>query len=68
MAIRLVMFLTGFGLCVLGGVSCIMYLNLLETGFTMKEYIQFISNQTECYLFIAGLVMMTISIYFPTRQ
>ncbi|KKB38130.1 hypothetical protein QY97_03505 [Bacillus thermotolerans] len=45
-----------------------MYLNLLETGFTMKEYIQFISNQTECYLFIAGLVMMTISIYFPTRQ
>ncbi|KAB7704984.1 hypothetical protein F9802_15600 [Bacillus aerolatus] len=68
MAIRLVAFLTGFGLSILGGVSCIMYLNLLAAGFTIREYIQFILERTECYLLVAGFLMMTVSIYFPTRQ
>lgn len=67
MAIRLVVFLTGFGLSILGGVSCIMYLNLLTAGFTVEEYIRFISERAECYLLAAGIVMMTIAIYFPTR-
>ncbi|MFK2825820.1 hypothetical protein QYG89_09070 [Bacillus sp. B190/17] len=68
MAIRLVIFLTGFGLSVLGGVSCIMYLNLLAAGLTVQGYIDFILERTECYLLAAGIVMMTAAIYFPTRR
>ena len=68
MALRLVAFLIGFGLSILGGVSCIMYLNLLTAGFTIQEYFEFVFERTECYLLAAGVLMMTAAIYFPTRQ
>ncbi|MEK4030907.1 MULTISPECIES: hypothetical protein [Bacillaceae] len=68
MALRLVAFLTGFGLSILGGVSCIMYLNLLTAGFTVQEYVQFVFERVECYLLAAGILLMTAALYFPTRQ
>ncbi|GLY11296.1 hypothetical protein [Bacillus badius] len=68
MALRLVAFLIGFGWSILGGVSCIMYLNLLTAGFSIGEYVQFVSERVECYLLAAGIFMMTVAIYFPTRQ
>lgn len=67
MAFRLALFLIGFGLTVLGGVSCIMYLNLLTAGWTLKEYASFIIGRSECYLLIIGFVLMAISIYFPSK-
>ncbi|WP_100330580.1 hypothetical protein [Bacillus xiapuensis] len=67
MAIRLTVFLVGFGLAVLGGVSCIMYLNLLTTGMSLGEYIGFITSRSECYLLAAGFVLMAVSIYYPSK-
>ncbi|WP_338753556.1 hypothetical protein [Bacillus sp. FJAT-52991] len=67
MTFRIALFLIGFGFAVLGGVSCIMYLNLLTAGWTLKEYLTFILDRSECHLFIIGFVLMAISIYFPSK-
>lgn len=59
----MLMFLVGFGLAVSGGVSLIMYLNLLPVGISWLEYFQFISGRIECYFLPIGLVIMLIAIY-----
>ncbi|OMP67099.1 hypothetical protein [Domibacillus epiphyticus] len=51
---RFMMFLTGFGFAVAGGVSFIMYFNLLAAGMTWAEYASFTARRPECYLFFIG--------------
>ncbi|MCH1626216.1 hypothetical protein MJG50_12820 [Fredinandcohnia sp. SECRCQ15] len=68
MILRGFIFLIGFGLAIIGGVSTIAYLNLLTTGYKFYEYLHFISRKIECYLLIIGLLMVWISIYFPTKE
>ena len=58
----------GFGLAVSGGVSLIMYLNLLTTGMSFTDYIFFVSSRIECYLLLLGLLITTLSIYIPRRK
>ncbi|WP_309137638.1 hypothetical protein [Rossellomorea sp. SC111] len=58
----------GFGLAVSGGVSLIMYLNLLTTGMTFTDYIFFVTTRVECYLFLLGILIITLSIYIPRRK
>ncbi|KAF0816862.1 hypothetical protein KIS4809_4334 [Bacillus sp. ZZV12-4809] len=65
MLFRAFWLLTGFGVAVSGGVSVIGYLNLLTTGHTFKEYINFITHRPECYLLPAGIIIITMSIYIP---
>ncbi|MBM7647551.1 hypothetical protein JOC78_000472 [Bacillus ectoiniformans] len=68
MAIRLFFFLLGFGLSVIGGVSCIMYLNLLAAGLTMEEYFAYIAGRTECYFLVAGVFLLTFSTLIPSKR
>ncbi|MCS0672576.1 hypothetical protein NX023_15135 [Cytobacillus firmus] len=65
MLFRAFWLLTGFGISVSGGVSVIGYLNLLTTGHTFKEYLDFIISRPECYLLPIGIIIITLSIYFP---
>ncbi|MFS0865586.1 hypothetical protein [Fredinandcohnia sp. 179-A 10B2 NHS] len=65
---RAFVFLIGFGLAVSGGISTIAYLNLLTTGYSFIEYLTFISGRVECYLFIVGMAMSWISIYYPNNH
>ncbi|WP_046175379.1 hypothetical protein [Domibacillus indicus] len=55
---KFVLFLTGFGLAVSGGISFIMYLNLLEAGMTWSDYFFFTLHRPECYLFFLGWLLM----------
>ncbi len=68
MIFRLFVFLFGFGLAISGGISIIAYLNLLTTGSSFSEYLMFISHRLECYLFVIGIVLISLSIYYPTRD
>lgn len=68
MIIRIFLLLTGFGLAVLGGISTVAYLNLLTTGYTMMEYLEFIKSRVECYLFLVGMLIIWLSIYFPGKE
>ncbi|PLR78823.1 hypothetical protein CU633_03255 [Bacillus sp. V3-13] len=65
MAFRLFMLLTGFGLAVSGGVTMIIYLNLLATGLSLTQYLSFISTRFECYLLLIGIIIVSVSIYYP---
>jgi hypothetical protein len=55
---KFILFLTGFGLAVAGGISFIMYFNLLAAGMTWSEYISFTIRRPECYLFFIGWLLM----------
>jgi hypothetical protein len=65
---RVFILLIGFGLSVSGGVTLIMYLNLLATGMSFQDYFLFISERVECYLLLAGIFLITISIYSPQKK
>ncbi|HZG70757.1 MAG TPA: hypothetical protein VEY51_04395 [Chondromyces sp.] len=63
--IRMFLLLCGFGLAVIGGAACIIYLNLLAAGMTLHEYFSYISKKVECYFLPAGFMIITASIYLP---
>ena len=48
MIARIIFFLIGFGLSTIGFVFIISYLNLITIGYTLKEYVHFISSNIEC--------------------
>ncbi|WP_335869984.1 hypothetical protein [Bacillus sp. 2205SS5-2] len=66
MVLRLFLLLLGFGLAVSGGVSVIIYLNLLTTGLSLSQFFVLMFARVECYLFIIGLLLITTSIYLPS--
>lgn len=68
MVFRMFILFIGFGLAVSGGVSLIIYLNLLTTGMTIIEYLLFVSTRVECYLFLVGILIITLTIYLPRRK
>lgn len=61
MLVRVFIFLTGFGLSVVGCIFIISYLNLLTIGYNFLEYVNFISRQLECLYFIVGIILMMIT-------
>jgi hypothetical protein len=65
---RIFLLLTGFGLAVLGGISTIIYLNLLSTGYTILDYLEFVKGRVECYLFLVGMSIICLSIYYPGKE
>jgi hypothetical protein len=65
MIIRFFTFLIGFGLSVAGGVTLILQLNLIIIGHSLFEYFAYISKTTELYLFVSGVIIVWISVYWP---
>mgnify|MGYP001229613078 CR=1 FL=1 len=54
------LFLIGFGMAIAGGVSIIAYMNFFPAGIGWLDYFIFIKGRLECYLFPAGILLMTI--------
>lgn len=65
MIIRFFTFLIGFGLSVAGGVTLILQLNLIIIGHSLFEYLAYISKTLELYLFVSGVLVVWISVYWP---
>ena len=63
MAIRIFIFLLGFGLSVIGFMYIISYLNLLTMGYSFVEYFKFICKRVECIIAIIGFLMITYAIF-----
>ena len=59
---KVMFFLFGFGLTIIGLVYIILYLNLLTIGYNFKEYVNFIIERIECWYSIIGIIIMFISI------
>lgn len=60
--IQIVLFLTGFGLALIGSLYIISYLNLLSIGYSFLEYVNFIISKVECWNLFFGFVLIWISI------
>jgi hypothetical protein len=65
MIVRIFFLIIGYSLSVSGGISLIAFLNLLSTGHGFVQYLVFIRTRPELYLFIGGMIIIWISIYFP---
>ena len=60
--LRFILFLFSFGMSVIGFTYIIIYLNLLDMGYSFGEYFKFISSRIECLISIIGLFIVSIII------
>lgn len=60
---RLVLFLIGFGLLIIGFTYMIMYLNLIVIGYSFIDYFCFIIKRIECLLSIIGFGLILLAFY-----
>lgn len=62
---RIILFLTGFGLTIIGFVYIIFFMNYFTIGYNFSEYVNFIIRQFECYYVLVGFFLMIITIFLP---
>lgn len=59
---RLTIFIIGFLISCYSFSFIVLYLNLLTNGYNFLEYLKYISNHSELYFFITGILLIIISI------
>lgn len=62
MLTKLFLFLTGFGLMIIGFSTIILYINLFSFGYNFKEYVSYIVKLPELYYLIIGFIMINFAI------
>jgi len=67
MFLRILSFLIGFGLMIIGSMYIIMYLNLLTIGYNFLSYVNFIIRRVECLTLIFGFFIVSLSIFLPWK-
>lgn len=60
--LKIFLFITGFGLMVLGFSTMILYINLFAFGYNFKEYISYIVKLPEFYYLLVGFILINLSI------
>lgn len=65
---RLIFFIIGSIMFIVGFIYIMCYLNLLTIGYNFFDYVKFIIGRIECIMFIIGLFIILFTIYFPRRK
>ncbi len=60
---RIILYILSFILMLNGITTILLYINLLNFGYTLKEYLLYILKLKEFYFFIIGFVLLNINIY-----
>lgn len=60
--IRILFFLIGFALMVIGLSFTILYLNLLTIGYNFSFYVNFISRRIECLYAVIGFIIVLLTL------
>ncbi|RCW69729.1 hypothetical protein [Saliterribacillus persicus] len=63
----LLFFLIGFGFAVSGGVSMIIYLNVIPAGLSFQDYMQLPQAKGALIFFMLGIITMGFSLNKLTR-
>ena len=50
--------LLGYVLTISGSTYIIGYLNLLQIGYNFEEYVNFIIERFECWMFVIGIIIL----------
>ena len=66
--LRIVIFLVGFGLSVVGFVYIIAYLNYLSIGYSFSDYLQIILTRMECIISLIGIILINIAIFMKGNK
>lgn len=53
----------GFMLTLSGATYVIAYLNLINIGYNLSEYVNFITRRIECWNLVLGLLILVFAIY-----
>ena len=62
MLIKSLMFIIGFILSSLSLTFLLLYINVLNIGYSFLDFINFIIRKWELYLFFVGIILMVISL------
>lgn len=65
MLARIIIFLIGYALTVIGLIYVISYMNLFSLGYNFLFYVNFIFRKIECIYTIIGIILMTLAVYIP---
>lgn len=65
---KIMLFLFGIFLMVIGFSTFILYINLLSSGYNFKEYINYIIKVPEFYYFFIGFVFINISVFIKGEK
>ena len=65
---RIIIFLVGFGLSIIGFIYIIAYLNYLAIGYSFTDYFNFIITRIECIQALIGLILITIAIFMKGEK
>ncbi len=60
---RIILFLIGFLLSIIGSIYIIIYLSYLSIGYSFINYLKFIMSKVECLIMLIGLILINISIF-----
>ena len=61
--LRLMFFLIGFGLSIIGFVYIIAYLNYITIGYTWENYLEIVTRKPECFIGLIGVLILVITIF-----
>ena len=53
----------GIIMCGVGLFFMILYLNILEMGYSFLDYVHFIFSRVECLIFLVGVLLIIMDIY-----
>lgn len=62
---KIIIFLIGYALTLIGFLYIISYLNILTLGYNFTFYVNFIIRRIEFYYVIIGFILIFISLYIP---
>ena len=51
-----------------GGINIIVYLNVLSTGYSYKDYFLFILTRLECLLFVIGWFILISALWIEKKD
>lgn len=60
--VRIFFLLLGFGLIVVGLTNLILLLNLFSLGYGLKNYVNYIFNNSQIYVILVGIIILMFSV------
>ena len=68
MFIRILSFIIGFILTIIGMMSIILYFNLIPIGYSFSFYVNFIISRIECISLPIGLLILFLSLFIRRKK
>lgn len=65
---RIILFLIGFLLSIIGSIYIIIYLSYLSIGYSFINYLKFIMSKVECLIMLIGIILINISIFMKGEK